>query len=159
MNISATELSHRLPYLSSLKPVFEVDTTSFDGRPLLTPSEFRNLFQRDISMINFEMNNQYREDTYIQTKKLYKLREHLKKSIRAEKLKSNDKRQSNQTVKIEEFEEIRKKVKIEEQISHISTQEESVNETDTFSTMLCNMRNNLEGIKNFSEFKINTRVY
>ena len=138
--LSCSELSTSLSNiqatfdLKSFKNIFEVRTTSFDGRPLLTPSEFRCLFfqsqpknvksQRNRDSLNTPQYKMFTERTQSQL---------IAKNTRHSSKESKIIRQNPD---LDEFENIQKRIKSEDSSSNPSTDCDSISETHPSSPNL-----------------------
>ena len=120
--------------LKSFQNIFEVRTTSFDGRPLLTPSEFRCLFfqnqpknvksQRNRDSLNMAKYKMFTECTQSQME------------VKNTHHSSKESKIIRQNSDLDEFENIQKRIKSEDSSSNPSTDCENISETHPSSPNL-----------------------
>ena len=120
--------------LKSFSNVFQVQTTSFDGRPLLTPSEFRCLFMQDQlqkQQKSFK-SQRNRDSSHKRSTECSESRLEAKNTDYS----SEDLKTTRQNSDLDEFENIRKRVKSEDSSSNPSTNCENLSMADPCSPNL-----------------------
>ena len=124
--------------LKSFSNIFQVQTTSFDGRPLLTPSEFRCLFMQDqLQKQPKSVKSQRNRDSSHKTQ--HKSSAECSESrleAKNTEYSSEDLKTTRQNSDLDEFENIHKRVKSEDSSSNPSTNCENLSMADPCSPNL-----------------------
>ena len=122
--------------VQSTKNSFQVQTTSFDGRPLLTPSEFRHLFLQDLSSNHQSKSKPRRDQGSFQRNKHKKYHSASQSNLRVKDIDYSSQRREllRPDSDLDKLENVEKRIKCEDSSSDPSTNYDNLSETNVLSS-------------------------